>query len=286
MPRGAEVSPLVKWTLFTFNLLVLLCGIAALVVGVYGRLVQNDFDDVANISTDPAIILIASGVVCTILGTCGTAGALRENVMLLKIYYYGITILILLEIAGGVLAFVFQEELRNEASDKMLEGIMMYRTTNMQTNLDDAVETIQKSLCCCGARGPRDWIQNNLYHNCTRETFRQVISACGVPPSCCRNDTANTQCGYRVYPFPGMTSEEEMQYPSIARGADETIYTDGCNDALYRWIVSNYAVLGGIAGGILLLQVITIFMAISMKDSIESILLQYGYDSNVNKRVV
>ena len=35
---------------------------------------------------------------------------------------------------------------------------------------------------------------------------------------------------------------------------DNRIFTQGCDDALYRWLVGNYAVLGGVAAGILILQ--------------------------------
>ena len=40
-------------------------------------------------------------------------------------------------------------QLREQAADKMLDGIRRYRTTNEPSNLDDAIEGIQEGVSHC-----------------------------------------------------------------------------------------------------------------------------------------
>ena len=67
-----------------------LAGGACLGVGLYARLLQNDWDSLSGVSTDPAVLLIVAGGLAFLIGFCGCVGSLRENVILLKIVRRGL----------------------------------------------------------------------------------------------------------------------------------------------------------------------------------------------------
>eukprot|EP00117_Sycon_ciliatum_P012847 scpid52629/ scgid13753/ Tetraspanin-33; Penumbra; Proerythroblast new membrane len=269
--EGHDVSKCVKYSLFLFNLVFWLCGGAILGVGIYARLLQNDWQTLSGWSTDPAILLIAVGTIMFFVGFCGCIGALRENVCLLKVFGFTLGIILLLEIAGGVAAFLLQDKVTELTQEKMTEAMQLYHTTNMQTDLDDATEAVQINFACCGATSFRDWFSNNRYYNCTEETFDKLLTGCGVPPACCKNGSmTNTQCGYKIYPYTGMPESEQALWPMAHR--EDIINVGGCADAVIKWVKDNYILLGGVAVGILVIQIFGICLAIYMVDQIKYIM--------------
>ncbi|XP_045420124.1 tetraspanin-33 isoform X4 [Lemur catta] len=205
------VSPLVKYLLFFFNMLFWVISMVLVAVGVYARLMKHAEAALACLAVDPAILLIVVGVLMFLLTFCGYIGSLRENICLLQTFSLCLTVVFLLQLAAGILGFVF--------SDK---------------------------FSCCGGISYKDWSQN-MYFNCSEDNPSR--ERCSVPYSCCLpvpdQAVINTMCGQ------GM---QEVDYLE----ASKVIYTNGCIDKLVNWIHSNLFLLGGVALGLAIPQVVRV----------------------------
>merc|ERR1719450_374261 len=125
-----------------------------------------------------------------LLGFCGCIGALRENICLLKFFTICLSIIFFVQLASGIIGFVYREKIKHLVTVKLSGSIPNYRNN---PNLQDAIDYAQSTIGCCGLIDHNDW-QKNIYFNCS--SLGQ--EACSVPFSCCRVDKLNTLCGYKV----------------------------------------------------------------------------------------
>ncbi|XP_025936232.1 tetraspanin-14 isoform X4 [Apteryx rowi] len=173
------------------------------------------------------------------LGFAGCVGALRENICLLKFFCGAIVFIFLLELAVAVLAFLFQDWVRDRVKEFFENNIKSYRD---DIDLQNLIDSLQKINHCCGAQGPDDW-DLNIYFNCSSESKSR--EKCGVPFSCCIPDPAqkvvNTQCGYDV------RKKSKSQW-------DDQIFIKGCILALEAWLPRNIYIVAGVFIAISLLQ--------------------------------
>ncbi|XP_062338944.1 tetraspanin-33 [Osmerus eperlanus] len=252
------VSPVVKYLLFIFNLIFWIISLVMVSIGVYARMMKQAEAAMACLSVDPAILLMVVGVLMFLITFTGCVGSLRENICLLQTFCICLTIIFLLQLAAGVLGFVFSDKARNRVTEIINRAIVHYRD---DIDLQNLIDFGQKEFSCCGGVTYTDWSQN-MYFNCTPDNPSR--ERCSVPFSCCliSKDQAviNTMCGQ------GM---QELKY--LEAGA--FIYTNGCIDKLVNWIHSNLFLLGGIALGLAIPQLVGILLSQvlinQIKDQIE-----------------
>ncbi|XP_053260690.1 tetraspanin-33 isoform X1 [Podarcis raffonei] len=241
-PQGEDfsfVSPLVKYLLFFFNMVFWVISMAMVAVGVYARLMKHAEAAMACLAVDPAILLIVVGILMFFITFCGCIGSLRENICLLQTFSICLTVIFLLQLASGVLGFVFSDKARGKVSEIVNNAIVHYRD---DLDLQNLIDFGQKEFSCCGGVSYKDWSQN-LYFNCT--AHNPSWERCSVPYSCCLQtddqSVINTMCGQ------GMQAFNYLE-------ASEFIYTNGCIDKLVNWIHSNLFLLGGVALGLAIPQ--------------------------------
>ncbi|KAI1239572.1 hypothetical protein IHE44_0012698 [Lamprotornis superbus] len=183
-----------------------------------------------------------------------------------------LTIIFLLQLAAGVLGFVFSDEVlggavgvlgdpsavllgdsppfvpqaRGKVSEIINGAIVHYRD---DLDLQNLIDFGQKEFSCCGGVSYKDWSQN-MYFNCTATNPSR--ERCSVPFSCCLHDpdqvVINTMCGH------GMQARGYLE-------ASAFIHTNGCIDKLVNWTHSNLFLLGGITLGLALPQLVGIILA-------------------------
>lgn len=265
-PRGAArhdenftfVSPVVKYLLFFFNFLFWIISLVMVAIGVYARLLKHAEAALACLAVDPAMMLMVVGILMFIITFCGCVGSLRENICLLQTFCICLTVIFLLQLAAGVLGFVFSDKARNKVTEMINKSITHYRD---DIDLQNLIDFGQREFGCCGAVTYMDWSQN-MYFNCT--TDNPSRERCSVPFSCCiitkQKDVINSMCGQ------GM---QELDY--LKAGND--IYTNGCIDKIVNWIHSNLFILGGIAMGLAIPQLVGMLLSQilinQIKDQIE-----------------
>ncbi|MGH0127857.1 UNVERIFIED_CONTAM: hypothetical protein FKN15_032526 [Acipenser sinensis] len=241
-------------------------------IGVYARVMKHAEAAMACLAVDPAVMLMVIGVLMFLITFCGCIGSVRENICLLQTFSICLTIIFLLQLAAGVLGFVFSDKARGKVSEIINNAIIHYRDDLDLQNLIDygqqefllvtvnvphspvsqqALQLVGEWLIrahlffqfsCCGGISYKDWSQN-MYFNCTPDNPNR--ERCSVPYSCCLHpeDEAviNTMCGQ------GMQNLDYLK-------AGVFVNTNGCIDKLVNWIHGNLFLLGGIALGLAIPQ--------------------------------
>ncbi|NWU72792.1 TSN33 protein, partial [Pterocles burchelli] len=151
-------------------------------VGVYARLLKHAEAAMACLAVDPAILLVVVGVLTFLITFCGCVGSLRENICLLQAFSICLTIIFLLQLAAGVLGFIFSDKARGKVSEFINGAIVHYRD---DLDLQNLIDFGQKEFSCCGGVSYKDWSQN-MYFNCTAANPSR--ERCSVPFSCCLPD--------------------------------------------------------------------------------------------------
>ncbi|XP_063073396.1 tetraspanin-33-like [Engraulis encrasicolus] len=123
-------------------------------------------------------------------------------------------------------------------------------------DLQNILDYSQKKFGCCGAVSYNDWSMNK-YFNCSDNPSQE---RCGVPYSCClisKNEgVVNTMCGY------GMQERDK-------EAAEKHIHTTGCLDKFIDWMRNNQFLLGAIALGFAVSQLIGIYLSCTLVNQIK-----------------
>ncbi|EMP26347.1 Smoothened like protein [Chelonia mydas] len=90
-----------------------------------------------------------------------------------------LTLVFLLQLAAGVLGFVFSDKARGKVSEIINNAVVHYRD---DLDLQNLIDYGQKEFSCCGGISYKDWSQN-MYFNCTADNPSR--ERCSVPYSCC-----------------------------------------------------------------------------------------------------
>ncbi|XP_049602539.1 tetraspanin-17 [Syngnathus scovelli] len=268
--KGAEVSCCVKYFLFGFNILFWLLGAAFLAIGLWAWAEKGVLSNLSSITDlggfDPVWLFIVVGGVMFVLGFAGCIGALRENTLLLKFFSVFLGLIFFLELAAGILAFVFKDWIKDQLNFFINNNIKAYRD---DIDLQNLIDFAQGYWSCCGAHGPDDW-NLNMYFNCTDQNHSR--ERCGVPLSCCVKDpvgVVNTQCGYDV-----RRKEAAVNSSGAAPGKldqQKYIYTKGCVGQFEKWLQDNLIIVAGTFVGIALLQIFGICLAQNLVSDIKAV---------------
>ncbi|XP_037105406.1 tetraspanin-33 isoform X3 [Syngnathus acus] len=208
-------------------------------------------DVVDTLTLDPALLLMVIGSLTFFITFLGCLGALRNVTCLLKTFVCILALLLLLQLTTGVAAYLFTDtnfvvEVMERTERLMMTSIVGYREDR---DLENAIDFVQKKFQCCGVEGYRDW-SRNVYFDCS--DANPSVEACSVPFSCCMAPgnqlVLNTMCGFGT----------QRQERSLAQ---QGVFLDGCLDKIARWLKQNARMVGGLAGGLLLLQTCTMSLA-------------------------
>lgn len=146
-----------KYLMFIFNLLIFLGGAGLLGVGIWVVVGADSFREI--ISSNPQIfsaayIIIAVGALLLVVGFLGCCGAIKENKCLLGTFFVMVLLLFIIEIVGGILAFVFYPDAKQLALDTM-------RQYGGDSAADQSItaswDALHEAFDCCGLNGPQDW---------------------------------------------------------------------------------------------------------------------------------
>ncbi|XP_075967726.1 tetraspanin-33 [Anarhichas minor] len=240
------VSPVVKYLVFLFNFIFWVISLVMVAIGVYARMMKHAEAAMASLAVDPAIMLMVVGILMFIITFCGCVGSLRENICLLQTFCICLTVIFLLQLTAGILGFVFSDKARDRVTEMINNAVVHYRE---DIDLQNLIDYGQKEFGCCGGVTYTDWSQNK-YFNCSPDNPSR--ERCSVPFSCCilskDKEVINTMCG------------QEMQKLGDIEAGDH-IYTNGCIDKLVNWIHSNLFLLGGIALGLAIPQLVGILLS-------------------------
>jgi len=245
-------SSIVKVTLFTLNISMLVVGLALVILG---GLMQSKLNHYAEFSEDKeskaGYYAMAAGAGVGLISFLGCCGVMKKNGTMVKAYAGLLLLLLIAEIGAGIAAHMFQDDVDEIFTRGMKSALRKYTPEGEIPQFeDDALKKLssadldairfiwdetQEGLRCCGVDSYEDW----------KDATQWVKKHSGdVPDSCCNFDQKG--CG-----------KGEVSNPS-------KIHTGGCKQAIVNVVEANvaYVVYGGLGFGFL--QIILIIAAFAV----------------------
>ncbi|XP_041369160.1 tetraspanin-5-like isoform X1 [Gigantopelta aegis] len=254
--RAAFIDFLIKYSLFVSNFLFWFAGVAAVGFGYWllsekGRIVTDGM----YFFFDPAVMSMVNGCVVFTVAFFGCLGALRENILLLKIFQVSLYVVLIIETAVAILVFIFytmpevRKNLKIGPEYVLTQAVKRYHHDD---GLKMWIDLIQKEFKCCGVTdsydGFRDW-QQDEYFNCSDSN--PSTQRCAVPVSCCiiePGDYMNMMCGFQ-------TTDKSRE------DVFNRIFTKGCMKSFGEWLANNEVVIGAVCAGIIIPQICGVLLA-------------------------
>nr|KAG5688156.1 hypothetical protein BaRGS_028449 [Batillaria attramentaria] len=149
----------------------MIAAIALIAVGAYVQVKLVDYYDFfGNSYSGPGILLIVVGVLIFIIAFFGCMGALKENYCLTMTFAVLLGIIFIMMIAGGIAAYVLQDDIEAEVSKTLLDAEQNYNTSG---GVQKSWDLLQRDFNCCGVNSSSEWLKhlNNTY-----------------PQSCCKDE--------------------------------------------------------------------------------------------------
>lgn len=251
---------LLKFLLFSYACIFWLIGSFILAIGIYAEVERQRYKTLDGMFLAPSIILILLGILMFVVSFIGVLGSLRDNLKLLNVFMYTLTICLILELLGGILGLVFRTQAVELVNKNIRKGMVNYYD---DLDFKNIMDFVQKRFHCCGGEDFQDW-KVNMYHNCPG----LGPSACGVPYTCCvttkPNEVLNTLCGHNVM--------NKTRLDLI-----DVIYTRGCTYAFLHWMEDNYKKMAILLLVILLPQFFGVIVTWLYKTRVEEAREEFGH---------
>ncbi|XP_054859838.1 tetraspanin-16 [Eublepharis macularius] len=180
---------ILKTTMFVFNGVIFLGGLAVLGIGIWMKLDSSSFAKILDKAVPQlpqlphvAYLCIALGAFLLLVGFLGCCGAMRESKCLLVVFFVVMLILFIVEVSGAVvvLAFsavadIFVDHLKQWALKTLKEGY------GRQDDITGIWNTTMNELKCCGFHNYTDFSNSFFYQEHANK----------YPAFCC---PANEEC--------------------------------------------------------------------------------------------
>lgn len=225
-------------------MLFLFLGFVILCIGAYAEAERMKLKTVDGIFLAPAVILLLLGIVMFSVSFIGMVGSLRDNLLLLKIFFWVLLVIFAFEVLMLLINVIFESQVKALMLLNIQEGIKHYYD---DLDFKNILDYVQKKFECCGGDEYGDWGVNH-YHSCNSTG----PLACGVPYTCCVTQKAsggvrNTLCGFQVL------NKERLELTDV-------IHVRGCVHAVIFWFTDNFGATVGMIFGILLPQVLGLIL--------------------------
>ncbi|KAJ6667154.1 hypothetical protein lerEdw1_017132 [Lerista edwardsae] len=243
---GSGCLKVTKYFLFLFNLLFFILGAVILGFGIWILVDKNSFISVLQTSSSllktGAYILVGVGSVTMLMGFLGCIGAVNEIRCLLGLYFTCLLLILIAQIAAGLLIYFNQNELKAEMSKIAVNLIQDYDPHDeANRNVENAWDYVQRQLACCGWTGPENW-KNNTALLVSNQTF---------------------PCSCMEYP------EKDEGFCSFDIAANATfeewpIRKQGCMRGVEGWFQENLGIILGVCTGVAVIEVLGMVLSMCL----------------------
>ncbi|XP_026878366.1 tetraspanin-7 [Electrophorus electricus] len=231
--RRLQTKPVItclKTFLISYSLIFWFTGVILLAVGVWGKVSLESYLSLASDkSTNAPYVLIGTGATIVIFGLFGCFATCRGSPWMLKLYAMFLTLVFLAELVSGISGFVFRHEIKAILKDAYIKAEKNYNSTDIRSK---AVDSIQRTLKCCGAFNYTSWSNTNYFKKN------------GIPESCCMTV--------------GNCTIEKLKDLKLA---ETVVYNQGCFSLVTTMLEANLGIIAGISFGIAFFQLIGVFLA-------------------------
>lgn len=150
----------IKYLMFVFNFVFVICGIVLIIIGALVHNENYTYFLNSRYVTAPNI-LIAVGCIIFILAFLGCCGAVKENHCMVMTFGILLFLIFIIEIAGGIAAYVNRGELEGFLKESMNSTIQQ-----QQADAKKIWDEMQIKWECCGVDGPADYPEGKVYDSC------------------------------------------------------------------------------------------------------------------------
>ncbi|XP_053555351.1 tetraspanin-6 [Bombina bombina] len=232
--RRLQTKPVItclKSVLLIYTFIFWFTGVILLTVGVWGKVSLDVYFSLLNENaTNVPYVLIATGAVIILLGTFGCFATCRGSTWMLKLYAMFLSIIFLIELVAAIGGLVFRHEIRNSFENNYMQALKQYNSTGEPRS--QAVDTIQRTLQCCGVKSYTDWGNTSYY------------KTSGIPQSCCS--------------VPNNCTDADMK--DLVK-AKSKVFPQGCISLVTTVMESRMGVVAGVSFGIACFQLVGMFLA-------------------------
>ncbi|KAM9311956.1 tetraspanin-15-like [Gastrophryne carolinensis] len=225
----------IKFSLSFYSTLFSLIGLLILCIGIYAESERRKHQTLEGIFLAPAIILLLLGMLMFVVSFVGMVGSLRDNLLLLKTFFWVLLVIFIIEVLLILVELVCETMMKNFAHANILMGMKHYYD---DLDFKNIMDFVQEKFSCCGGDEFRDW-KVNPYHSCNGTG----PLSCGVPYTCCitgqdSRGVRNTLCGYQTL------ERERLDVAHI-------IHVRGCIHAVGLWLSDNFGITFGLVFALL-----------------------------------
>jgi len=227
-----------------FNVIFFVVGMALIITGALVKTeLSSYFQFYSGSATHLAVGLITIGCIIFIIAFFGCCGAWKDNYCMVRTFMVLLLVVMVLQIAAGIAAYVMRKPAMDEITEKMQESMKTYETEEETTKLWDSM---QEDVKCCGADDLSDWF------SIAGAGFKNDTATYTLPKSCCKADECKRQSG---------------QYAATA--TPESFYQKGCKDGVISAIKDNIKIIGGVCIGLAFIQIAGIILACCLSRAIK-----------------
>ncbi|NXU57034.1 CD82 protein, partial [Turnix velox] len=197
-----------------------------------------------------AYVLIGVGTLTMLMGFLGCLGAVNEIRCLLGLYFTCLMVILITQVAAGLVIYFQKERLKDELSNIVGDLIKKYDPSNAdEKTLQDAWDYVQRQIACCGWTGANDWENNKILINRSMTEY----------PCSCSNSSKDS--GFCTLDVP---------VNSTATYADWPVHEQGCMDGVEKWLKDNLGVILGVCTGVAVIELLGMILSISLCKNIHS----------------
>ncbi|NXS91148.1 CD82 protein, partial [Jacana jacana] len=201
-----------------------------------------------------AYILTGVGALTMLMGFLGCLGAVNEIRCLLGLYFTCLMVILITQVAAGLVIYFQKEKLKGELSTIVRSLIKNYDPSNDdERNLQDAWDYVQRQIACCGWTGAEDWESNEILINRSMTAY----------PCSCSNSSNDFEAGS------GFCSLGDS-VNSTATYTDWPVHEQGCIDGVENWLKDNLGIVLGVCTGVAVVELLGMILSISLCKNIHS----------------
>jgi len=192
-------------------------------------------------------IIIAVGLLVTIVGILGCCGAIRQKPACLDWFMALLIIFVILQIVATILAGVFHTQITNTLTETMNKTVQSKYGSNESTLVTASWDIIQYEFECCGVDSYRDWIWSQW-----RSKQADNVE---VPDTCCKLTNSD--------PSKPQPENRELCNTEASNGDSKPtqLHPKGCESKLDSWLKSYWGVLIGIVVFVIVIEVAGIVLS-------------------------
>jgi len=179
-----------RLVVYLSNIIIAVCAVVLLCLGLWTMNDKSFLDELLRNSLymNTAYIIVISACILIFLSIFGCFAAFKEVKCLLLTYVVFMLLLFVILLVGGVLAYIFREQVGNNIQAEMISDVRNYDPDNPENTVTKAWDETQKQLSCCGLMTEQvslawEMWRYNKKLNPTSE-FEVVPSSCCMVEEC------------------------------------------------------------------------------------------------------